>query len=480
MTSGTKTKLRNRMLRDFVIHMQILKFCSGVIKDYNHEGPLMDSVLEVARQCTDIGAKLSEKESTIKKRRISVLASWDILQFYHEDFVASVSLLHQLVQSLMSQETQREVMKLSLVRFAYMEQLAQDSLFRVDDLQKLMMTSHASPPSYSKGKSFNQPGGQRVQQDWESTVTRESYFTVGPQSIAEVMTLAEEVVAKSVARGVHFDPDPSLVLGTVVIVHETQPRFVPVRAKYDTGSDANFVPYELVRKNGLSDFLKKLETTSPEDNVFLGLNNQEYIIDHTIELQWSAATMRHVRTTQFHVAEGLPYDVVLGNPFIQENQVFHPERVALPLHHKLGTSAERKEEKARLEAQQKAACEEQLRARTEAARKRALEKEALKLAKQQTSAQASADRLRMNNMSIGSFSGSTTVPGNVVVESSSASSAVTLAQITTGTVTPFAGSSVLTSNWYANRSQMNHFQKGQSTSITFKKKKKKKKKEKKK
>ncbi|CAN9266421.1 unnamed protein product [Alternaria alternata] len=446
MTSGTKTKLRNRMLRDFVIHMQILKFCSGVIKDYNHEGPLMDSVLEVARQCTDIGAKLSEKESTIKKRRIFVLASWDILQFYHEDFVASVSLLHQLVQSLMSQETQREVMKLSLVRFAYMEQLAQDTLFRVDDLQKLMMTSHASPPSYSKGKSFNQPGGQRVQQDWESTVTRESYFTVGPQSVAEVMTLAEEVVAKSVARGVHFDPDPSLVLGTVVIVHETQPRFIPVRAKYDTGSDANFVPYELVRKNGLSDFLKKLETTSPEDNVFLGLNNQEYIIDHTIELQWSAATMRHVRTTQFHVAEGLPYDVVLGNPFIQENQVFHPERVALPLHHKLGTSAERKEEKARLEAQQKAACEEQLRARTEAARKRALEKEALKLAKQQTSAQASADRLRMNNMSIGSFSGSTTVPGNVVVESSSASSAVTLAQITTGTVTPFAGSSVLTSN----------------------------------
>jgi len=69
MTSVTKnkTKLRDRMLRDFVIHMQILKFCRGVIKDYTHEGPLMDSVLEVARQCTDIGAKLSEKESTIKK-----------------------------------------------------------------------------------------------------------------------------------------------------------------------------------------------------------------------------------------------------------------------------------------------------------------------------------------------------------------------------------------------------------------------------
>jgi hypothetical protein len=125
----------------------------------------------------------------------------------------------------------------------------------------------------------------------------------------------------------------------VVIVHETKPRYVPVRAKYDTGSDANFVPRELIDKNKLSEFLVKLETSSPEDNIFVGLNNQEYIINYTIELQWSAATMRHVRTTQFHVAEDLPYDVVLGNPFIQANQVFHPQRVALPLHHKQTTSS---------------------------------------------------------------------------------------------------------------------------------------------
>jgi len=110
-------------------------------------------------------------------------------------------------------------------------------------------------------------------------------------------------------------------------------------------------------------------------------------------------------------------------------------------------TAEKKEEKARLEAQQKAACEEQLRARTEAARKRALEKEALKLAKQQTSAQASADRLRMNNMSNDPSSGGTNVSDNVVVRPSSASSsAVTAEQTTTGTVTPIAGSSVLTGN----------------------------------
>ena len=80
------------------------------------------------------------------------------------------------------------------------------------------------------------------------------------------------------------------------------------------------------------------------------------------------------------------------------------------------------------------------------ARKRALEREALKLAKQQTSAQASADRLRMNNMSHNSFSGRTTISDNGVVRPGSASSAVTSGQTTAGTVTPIAGSSVLTGN----------------------------------
>jgi hypothetical protein len=148
------------------------------------------------------------------------------------------------------------------------------------------------------------------------------------------VTLAEEVVARSVTRGIHFDPDPSLVLGTIVVTHEDKPRFVPIRAKYDTGSDVNFIPFTLVERNGLSEFLVKLKDNTLEDNVFLGLNNQEYVIHHTITLQWSAATMHNVRTTHFHVADDLPYDMVLGNPFIQENRVFNPQRVALPLRRK--------------------------------------------------------------------------------------------------------------------------------------------------
>jgi hypothetical protein len=187
---------------------------------------------------------------------------------------------------------------------------------------------------HHSANDHNQGPDRGPYQDWESHVSEASTFTVGAHTNADVVTIAEEMVNRSLARGVHFDPDPSLVLGTIAVTHELKPRFVPVRVKYDTASDVNFVPLALVEKNGLSEFMVKLEGDDSGDNVFLGLNNQEYVIHQTITLKWSAATMHNVRTTHFHVAEDLPYDMVLGNPFVQDNRVFHPQRVALPLRHK--------------------------------------------------------------------------------------------------------------------------------------------------
>ena len=307
----------NPMLRDYAVHMHILRFCGGVIQDCTHEDPLSTAILETAKQCAEIGVELTErdqKERVARKQTRFALTSSDKLEALYKDFITNVSLLHQLVQRSVCRNTTIRSPNIETDRshFSFLIQRVQCRLTEVPTIAQQI----------------------RVWQNWESTAAEASSFTIGSQSTAEVMTLAEEVVARSVARGVHFDPDPSLVLGTVVIVHESKPRFVPVRAKYDTGSDANFIPYELIKNNGLLEFLVKLEVDSLEDNVFIGLNDQEYTIEYTIELQWSAATMRHVRTTQFHVAEDLPYDLVLGNPFIQANQVFHPQRVALPLHHK--------------------------------------------------------------------------------------------------------------------------------------------------
>ena len=255
--------------------------------------------------------------------------------------------------------------------------------------------------------------GVAFSRDSASAITTETSFTVGTISTADAATVAEEIVKRSLASGIHFDPDVTLTLGTIVVTHEEKPRFVPVRAKYDTASDVNFVPLSLVEKNGLSEFLVRLNEDANEDNVFVGINNQEYTIHHTITLKWSAATMHNIRTTYFHVAEDLPFDMVLGNPFIQDNQVFHPQRVALPLRHKHRSSgksmfqdsskcqanviiAQREEEKKNQEASDLAAAEKQQQERSEDARKRALEREAKRLAKLQTSASASASMNPMN------------------------------------------------------------------------------------
>jgi hypothetical protein len=181
----------------------------------------------------------------------------------------------------------------SLVQQDIQRRLEYHDVTTTDQLR--LLNSHVQ--AASQGVAFHR--------DSASAMTGETNFTVGAYSTADVVTIT---------------------LGTIVVTHEEKPRFVPVRAKYDTGSDVNLVPIALVEKNGLSDFLVKLDEDGSEDNVFLGINNQEYVIHHTITLKWSAATMHNIRTTYFHVAEDLPYDMVLGNPFVQDNQIFHPHR----------------------------------------------------------------------------------------------------------------------------------------------------------
>ena len=163
-----------------------------------------------------------------------------------------------------------------------------------------------------------------------------STFKSGRESLADVASIADSIVARGVALEMHFDRDPSLVVGIIFITHEEKGRFVPVRAKYDTGSDANFIPSALVERARLSAILVPLEDDSV--NVFVGLNNQEYHPTHMVTLDWCASTMHKTQATKFHVIDDVPYDILLGNPFVIENNVFTPPRVALPLRHKNRTA----------------------------------------------------------------------------------------------------------------------------------------------
>jgi len=183
----------------------------------------------------------------------------------------------------------------------------------------------------SRHERYNPEGSARFGRSFD--LEREEVFTVGQESfgresVADVVTLAEKVVTQTMANGISFDSNPSLTFGTIALTHQAQPRYVPVRAKYDTGSDVNLVPAELIVSNDLSSLLVE------EEDTFIGLNNQEYHTCHTITLKWCAVNMHRMRTTKFHVTDDLPFDMVLGDSFIQENAVFDPQRVALPLRRK--------------------------------------------------------------------------------------------------------------------------------------------------
>ncbi|KAI7076149.1 hypothetical protein KC339_g13886 [Hortaea werneckii] len=212
-------------------------------------------------------------------------------------------------------------------------------------------------------------------------------FTVNPQAEADSATIKREFLLKDIAKDLLSNASPSLVMGTIAVTHESKPRYVPVRAKYDTGADVNFMPITFLEKHGLSSMQEELAEETPGDNVFIGLNNEEYPVRSTVTLHWCASNMHRMRTTKFHVANDMPFDMLLGDPFIQENKTFDPQRVALPLRRKHRSSLAQRMEEERLKAEIEAKEAESLhQSRLEDKRLRELRREAQKIAKSQTSA----------------------------------------------------------------------------------------------
>lgn len=196
-------------------------------------------------------------------------------------------------------------------------------------LLDLLEHQHESSRQHSRG-------------DWQSAFTSTSSATVRTEMTADIATLADKAASRAMAKGVLAGGDPSLTIGTIVLTHMEKPSYVPVRAKYDTGADANFVSYQFTEQHGLSELLNDLGQEGSEEVIFDGLDEHEYRIRHTITLHWCAAAMHRMRTTLFHVASQLPYDILLGNDFIQENSVLSFSRPALPLRMKKKSKGEYK------------------------------------------------------------------------------------------------------------------------------------------
>ncbi|KAF1955573.1 hypothetical protein CC80DRAFT_505450 [Byssothecium circinans] len=352
------------LLQDYTLSMRILEDCAAITKTVP-DGEIPRVMEEATHQCISLAEEVVVRQEKWPARKGTLRQVTGLASF----------LLRTLLESKNNQQIGTE------------KQL----------LEYISRHERSHPEGSARsGRSFD--------------LERETFFTVGQEStgresVADVVTLAEKAVTQTIAKGIAFDSNPSLTFGSIALTHKAQPRYVPVRAKYDTGSDVNLVPAQLIVSNDLSSLLVEGEDT------FIDLNNQEYHTHHTITLKWCAVNMHKMRTTTFHVTDDLPFDMVLGDPFIQENAVFDPQRVALPLRRKHRGPAERKEEGERKKAHAQAAAEELRRTRNEDARKRALEREARNLAMAQTSA---SSMISGSSGRLGQYTNISVITGNAV------------------------------------------------------------------
>lgn len=145
----------------------------------------------------------------------------------------------------------------------------------------------------------------------------------------------ESVIASHSPESRELDQDLSMLDAVIAKTHQepSGSSWFPVRGKYDTGSDANFITKTLITAQGLESQLEALSTTDIGSRGFTGLNQQTCLPTHKLRLSWCARNAFKYSLTDFYVVEDAPYDIVIGNPYIQEAKVFQrsEKRVALPI-----------------------------------------------------------------------------------------------------------------------------------------------------
>lgn len=167
------------------------------------------------------------------------------------------------------------------------------------------------------------------QSEWNFTNPYEPSL-VGRGSIVDMTNAA------TVQPGQVVENDSTMILGTITVVHEAAPRYVPFRAKYDSGSEENFVSLAFVQEHGLTSLLQEVPDGEQDHFTFIVLNDVEVQARHTLTLHLCPSNMRRMRKTLFHVVDEVPYDLLIGEPFITANNVWDRARPVLHLIRKYG------------------------------------------------------------------------------------------------------------------------------------------------
>ena len=89
----------------------------------------------------------------------------------------------------------------------------------------------------------------------------------------------------------------------------------PVRGKYDTGADGDFVALEVLERAKLAEFIKPLDHPA----VVTALN-QKLELRSKITLTWVLNHDTESEERDFYVAPDADFDILLGNPYLKEHR----------------------------------------------------------------------------------------------------------------------------------------------------------------
>ncbi|KAI6865907.1 hypothetical protein KC323_g4166 [Hortaea werneckii] len=251
--------------------MCVLEDCVSNINAAGNE--LMTPAINMAvKRCSNLAEQLAFRQVEVDRvgrvrKVIYKLNAWATLRSQYADFQDRVSFIHHLTQDLALRNLQRE------------QQTLLQTSFRHNGLLNELL---------GRERARSSTAGRTAHESPQSDI---SSFTIDPRSEADAVAIRRELLLKDIASDLVSSASPSLVMGTIAVAHESKPRYVPVKAKYDTGADVNFMPIAFLEKHGLSSMQEELVEETPGDNVFIGLNNEEYIVLSTVTLHWCASNM---------------------------------------------------------------------------------------------------------------------------------------------------------------------------------------------
>ncbi|RDL37958.1 uncharacterized protein BP5553_05391 [Venustampulla echinocandica] len=87
-------------------------------------------------------------------------------------------------------------------------------------------------------------------------------------------------------------------------------RYIPVRAKMDTGCDDNLISHELLTDNGV---VETMLVPNDENKEFMSVQGFRFSPEYQIELTWYQDREMKARQSVFHVVKDAPFDILLGS-----------------------------------------------------------------------------------------------------------------------------------------------------------------------